>query len=299
MAEPINRFQDICGYLLLRIIDLWLYLCGRKRRRADIPWLISPTGPKDIIGEHWYEQLAEREGLKITASPDAGLMPSFEGLRGPSFDPDKVAAEVRDFYEHTARYTLEAWSEVTLLMRFFLWGLVTFASRRMQQLNFPVSSMELASGMSSEVLELTDHDGKRVYTGWLRRMKATGMVLYAGIYTIGRVPRHDSPCVKVSFPVPLGSSTVFLRPEALPDGSFKLISEGKRFGDSGFYRFVERGNDHYQVRYLSTLHEVFHVFVDREGVLRTGHSIRYLGLPVMRLHYKITPAKTAISARQS
>jgi hypothetical protein len=73
----------------------------------------------------------------------------------------------------------------------------------------------------------------------------------------------------------------------LPDGSFKLISQGRRFGDSGFYRLVERGNAHYQVRYLSTLHEIFHVYVDKEGVLRTDHSIRYLGLPVMRLHYKI------------
>ncbi len=294
--RPINRFQDICGWLLLRVIDAWLYLCGRKRRKGDVPWLVCPTGPADRIGEHWYEQLAQRENLQISAAPNAGLLPSFDALRGPSFDPDQVCPEVRDFYEHTARYSLEAWSEVTIPMRFFLWGLVTFASRRMQQLNFPVSSMELASGMSSEVIELTDAGGKRVYTGWLRRMKSTGLVLYAGIYTVGRVPGHDSPCVKVSFPVPLGSSTVFLRPEVLPDGSFKLISQGCGFGDSGFYRLVERGADYYQVRYLSTLHEVFHVYVDKEGVLRTDHGIRYLGLPVMRLHYKITPAKTAATA---
>jgi hypothetical protein len=286
--QPISRFQDVCGWSLLRAIDVWLYLCGRKVRRADVGWLICPTGPKDRIGDQWYEQLAKNEGLKITVSPDAGLLPSFDALRGPSFDPDKVCPAVRDFYEHTARYTLEAWSEVTTLMRFFLWGLVIFASRRMQQLNFPVSSLELASGMSSEVLELSDARGERVYTGWLRRMKSTGMILYAGIYTTGKVPGHDSPCVKVSFPVPTGSSTVFLRPEAMPDGSFKLTSQGRRFGDSGFYRLVERGRDSYQVRYLSTLHEVFHVYVDKEGVLRTDHSIRYLGVPVMRLHYKIS-----------
>lgn len=288
---PINKFQDACGWLLLRAIHAWLFLCGRRHRLADVPWLISPAGPANKIGEHWYEQLAEREHLTICSSSDVGLLPSFDALRGPSFDPDKVSCEVRDFYEHTARYSLEAWSEVTLPMRFFLWGLVTFASRRMQQLNFPVSSMELATGMSSEVIELADGEGKRVYTGWLRRMKSSGLVLYAGIYTTGRVPGHDNPCVKVSFPVPLGSSTVFLRPEALPDGSFKLISHGRRFGDPGFYRLLERGAEHYQVRYLSTLHEIFHVYVDKEGVLRTDHNIRYLGLPVMRLHYKITPVR--------
>jgi hypothetical protein len=157
----------------------------------------------------------------------------------------------------------------------------------MQQLNFPISSMELAGGMTSEIIELSEPDGRRKYTGWLRRMKKNGFVIYAGIYTHGTVPGYDSPCVKVSFPVPKGSSTVFLRPEALPDGSFKLVSQGRGFGDPGFYRLIERGPDDYQVRYLKTLHEVFHVYVDNEGVLRTDHNIRYLGLPVMRLHYKI------------
>jgi hypothetical protein len=286
-----TRIQNIIGSLLVKCIDTWLYLCGRKIRRADVPWLISPTGPSDRIGEHWYAQLAANEGLTIEVSRESGLVACFDDLAGLSFDPNAVCRQVRDFYEHTARYSLEAWSEVTIPMRVFLWGLVTFASRRMQQLNFPVSSLELASGMSSEVIELAEAGGRRVYTGWLRRMKSSGLVLYAGLYSTAVVPGHDSPCVKVSFPVPRGSSTVFLRPQAAPDGSFRLISQGRRFGDSGFYRLVERDARHYQVRYLRTLHEEFHVYLDPEGVLRTDHSIRYLGLPVMRLHYKIVPVR--------
>lgn len=287
MSQALSAIHDFCGLLLLRFIDLWLYTCGRRRRRADVPWLVCPTGPPDRIGDRWYEQLAAAENLILKPSADSGLIPDWNALRGPSFDPDKIHPAILDFYQHTSRYSLEAWSEVTILMRFFLWGLVTFASRRMQQLNFPVSSMELAGGMTSEVLELTDAAGHRKYTGWLRRMKKNGYVIYAGIYTTGAVPGYDGRCVKVSFPVPKGSSTVFLRPEAQPDGSFKLISHGRGFGDPGFYRLVERGADFYQVRYLKTLHEMFHVYVDNEGVLRTDHSIRYLGLPVMRLHYKI------------
>jgi len=287
MAETLGSIHDLCGLLLQQFIDLWLYTCGRRHRRSDVPWMVCPTGPPDRIGEHWYEQLAASENLTLKISTGSGLVPDWNDLRGPSFDPNAVHPAIRDFYEHTSLYHLEAWSEVSLLMRFFLWGLVTFASRRMQQLNFPVSSMELAGGMSSEIIELTDSNGRRKYTGWLRRMKKNGYVIYAGIYTTGTVPEYDGRCVKVSFPVPRGSSTVFLRPEALPDGSFKLISQGKQFGDSGFYRLIERGRDFYQVRYLKTLHEVFHVYVDGEGVLRTDHSIRYLGVQVMRLHYKI------------
>jgi len=296
MAEALSAIHDFCGLLLLRFIDLWLYTCGRRHRRSDVPWLVCPTGPPDRIGDRWYEQLAASENLTLKVSTESGLIPNWNDLRGPNFDPDKVHPAILDFYQHTSRYTLEAWSEVTLFMRFFLWGLVTFASRRMQQLNFPIASMELAGGMTSEVIELTDAAGHRKYTGWLRRMKKNGYIIYAGIYTTGAVPGFEGRCVKVSFPVPKGSSTVFLRPEAQPDGSFRLISHGRGFGDPGFYRLVERGPECYQVRYLSTLHEVFHVYVDAEGVLRTDHNIRYLGLPVMRLHYKIQPARTSAAS---
>src|SRR5205807_1228394 len=90
-----------------------------------------------------------------------------------------------------------------------------------------------------------------------------------------------------SFPLPLGSSTVILRPEAQPDGSFKLISSGARFGDPGFYRMVEVGPDHWRVRYLRTLREVFHVYVDKQGTLRTEHLVRALGFAPLRLHYRM------------
>jgi hypothetical protein len=33
---------------------------------------------------------------------------------------------------------------------------------------------------------------------------------------------------------------------------------------------------------------VFHVYVDAEGVLRTDHDVFFLGLTIIRLHYKMT-----------
>jgi hypothetical protein len=199
---------------------------------------------------------------------------------------------VRDFYEHTSSYRLEAWSEAGLTTRFFLWALTKFVSRRMDQLNFPVSSLELAGGMSSEVLPLIDPDGRQVYTGWLRRLLGSGRVIYTGLYSVQRPAGHPDPCVKVSFPLPRGSSTVFLRPEAQPDGSFKLISSGSRFGEPGFYRMVEAGPDHWRVRYIRTLREYFHVYIDPQGTLRTAHTVRFLGLTILRLHYKLERART-------
>lgn len=202
-------------------------------------------------------------------------------------DAPRIRPEIRDFYEHTSGYRLEAWSEAPLPTRLFLWALTRFVSRRMDQLNFPVSSLELAGGMTSEVLPMIDADGRRHFTGWLRRVAASERVIYTGLYSVQRPVGYRDPCVKVSFPVPFGSSTVFLRPEGQPDGSFKLISSGARFGEPGFYRMVEVDDAHWRVRYIRTLRELFHVYVDKHGALRTDHTVRFLGLTPLRLHYKL------------
>ena len=56
----------------------------------------------------------------------------------------------------------------------------------MDQLNFPVSSLELAGGMTSEVLPMVGPGGERVYTGWLRRLADHDRVIYTGLYSVGR-----------------------------------------------------------------------------------------------------------------
>jgi hypothetical protein len=269
-------------------IRLWVRATGRRVRKQSAPWLECPMGPPGRIGAEFYAYLAERDCLQIKPSPDAGLLPSFDALKGADFDSCAVHPAIRDFYEHTACYRLEAWSEAGMVSRLFLWLLTRFVSRSMDQLNFPVSSLELAGGMTSEVLPLVENaTGSRVFTGWLRRLAVTERVIYIGLYSIERPPNSPNPCVKVSFPLPYGSSTVFLRPEAQPDGSFKLISSGARFGDPGFYRMVETDATTWKVRYLRTLRELFHVYVDQEGILRTEHSVRFAGIQVLRLHYKM------------
>jgi hypothetical protein len=276
-------------------IRQWVRLTGRRVARESAPWLECPLGPPGRIGAEFYEHLAARQELAIERAPDAGLLPRFDALGGDGFDPAKVHPQIRDFYEHTSAYRLEAWSEAAVSTRVFLWALTTFVSRRMDQLNFPVSSLELAGGMTSEILPMRRPGGEHVYTGWLRRLAASDRVIYTGLYSVQQPPRYPGPCVKVSFPVPLGSSTVFLRPEAQPDGAFKLISSGSRFGDPGFYRMIESGADHWCVRYIRTLRETFHVWVDRQGILRTDHIVRFLGFAPLRLHYKMERVRPAAS----
>ena len=301
-AEPANEsrslLSSLIGFLLQTGISLWVRTTGKSIRDAEEPWLQCPLGERGRIGTGIYERIAGEENLQIRVPPGAGLIPDFNALRGPTFNPETIHPSIRHFYEHAATYHLEVWTEVSLLGRFFLWLLVEFISRRMDQLNFPISSLEVARGMSSEVVQLIEPASNHVkYTGWLRRLKSSGHVIYAGLYSTVRVPGEADPCVKVTFPCD-GSANVYLRPVAHADGSFGLDSSGSAWGRSGFYRIVRSSAGHRRVRYVKTLHELFHVYVDNEGVLRTEHTISFLGLTIIRLHYKMTLAPSRENTTQ-
>ena len=193
---------SVLGLVLQVCIEWLVRLTGRRIRKVDAPWLNCVLGKPGIIGSGVYQRIAEEEKLDLSQPADAGLIPDFEALRGPSFNPDRVDPRVRHFYEHAALYKLEVWSEVYFAGKFVLWLLVEFISRRMDQLNFPISSLEVAKGMTSEIVQLREQGtGKLAYTGWLRRFRSTGKVIYAGLYSTSLVPGEADPCVKVTFPV--------------------------------------------------------------------------------------------------
>jgi hypothetical protein len=247
-----------------------------------------------------YNDIAAAENLEQRRSPTAGLLPSFDDLRSDRFDSSRIDPRIRDFYERTAAYDLDAWSQVGALARPLLWGLVTLVSRRMDQLVFPLSPLELSGGMSNEIVEFIDKaTGKRVYTGWRRTLLRNHSIIYAGLYSTTVPPRYGRPCVRVTFPVRRGSAAVILRPEAQDDGSLKLIAVGNGFGDPGFYRIVSTAPNRWSVRYLPQLHENFHVYAPPDGTLRTEHRIRILGAPVLTLHYKMPMAKTPMAKTEA
>jgi hypothetical protein len=284
----VGAVHALISFCLEGGIHLWVKLTGRLLRKSDVPWLASPLGGKERIGTGIYERVAQAEGLLIRTPSNAGLLENFNVLRGPNFNPEAVHPNIRHFYEHAAEYQLEVWSEVSATGRFFLWLLVEFISRRMDQLNFPISSLEVAKGMTSEVVQLVEPaTGKVVNTGWLRRLKSSGRVIYAGLYSATQLPDEAGPCVKVTFPC-RGGANVYLNPVVHPDGSFGLVSSGSAFGRTGFYRLIDGGPNHYIVRHVRSLRELFHVYVDEESGLRTDHTVFFLGLSIIRLHYKLT-----------
>lgn len=278
----------IGAFIIYRLIALF----GRTRRWSDVPWLAGPLGGA-VIGDAPYRAVAEREGLTIERQArDGGLVPDCAMLRGERFDPSQLHPAVRDFYEHTASFAMDVWSTTYFPANVALFLLVTTISRQVEQLNFPLSPLDTALGMSSEIISLRKPDGSVRYTGWFRTLPGA-RVLYTGFYMVERMPAEEGQCVKVVFPMPNGNATVVLRPAVGDDGSLTLDSSGGRFGGAGFYRVDARGEDRARVWHIKTLKEHFHVYVDERGVLRCDHAIRFLGLPVLRLHYKMTKAAPA------
>jgi hypothetical protein len=268
-----------------------LFLCfmlGRRIDRSSVPWLDGPTGPPRI-GAAFHRSVAAEAGLEIKTGGDLGLLPDCALLDGGGFDSSRLHASVSAFYEHTSRYHLDVWSQWSPLFWPFGWALINFVSRRMEQLNFPMYPLETARGMTSEVEQLVEPSGRVAFTSWLRRNRGSGMVIYSGLYSTASPP-GGVPCVKTVFPVVRGNATVLLRPENQPDGSLKLISSGRRFGDPGFYRITEAGPGRIRVWYVRGFTEVFHVYPDSDGSVRTDHFVRWWGLSVLHLHYHITEA---------
>jgi hypothetical protein len=285
--ESLGPIRGLIAAIGATFISLLIHVFGRVVRESSAPWLSGPVG-SDYIGDKPYEEAAARENLELVRRASAGgLIPDFRVLDGAGFCVDRVRPEVRDFYEHTATYRMEMWSGTSFPGNIGLWLLVTTISRKVNQLNFPLSALDSAKGMDSEIVLLKQPDGAVRYAGWYRRLVDTGRTIYTGFYMTTRVPHCANPCVKVVFPMPNGNATVILRPSLDQDGHFRLASKGQRFGDAGFYRVQRIDADRMRVWRVTTLHEEFRVYVDDDGVLRCDHAVRFLGLPILQLHYRI------------
>jgi len=270
------------------ITQRWVQLTGKRVNLSDCPWLEGPVGDVELIGSAFFRRLAEKKNLEFVADgPGRGLIADFSRLRGPAFNPNSVDARVVSFYEKTADFEFDIWSEWCGAFRPFGGALAAIFSRRLQQLNVPLSPLDTKLGITSDVVQLKERSGRVVYTAWVRDVVATQRTLYAGSYSVCNVPGYPGPCVKVVFPLPNGSAIVIMRPESSPDGSFTVRSAGVRFGDPGFYFFVEEKPGRGWARHVRTLKETIRVYTDAQGTLRADHDLWIWRTRFLRLHYRM------------
>lgn len=269
----------------------WWRLVGRPvDLEAAHRWLSAPISGPGPIGSAWLAAEADRIGGWLDHGvPEAGLLPSTSVLDGATFRAADLDPVVRDFYERTASWRMEVWTQWSALFQPAGELISRLFGRRVQQLALPTRALDVAHGIDSQVVRLLDADGRQVAAGWLRTLAATGEFVYSGCYSVRRLPGSDQPSVHVSFPLESGNVQVFLRPSVERDGSLILSSPAGPFGSDGAYVVVRaHGGRFYAARI--PLHERFHVYRDRRGVLRTDHELRLYRARVLHLHYRLDPA---------
>jgi hypothetical protein len=280
---------DARGHLVDWSTQRWVQFTGRRVSLADCPWLDGPVGTPTGVGREFFHAYAAQHALRLEHDQPSGLVEEFECLAGPEFDAVAVSPAVARFYERTSDYELDAWSHWCGAFRPFGWALAMLFSRRLEQLNVPLSGLDTSRGMTSEVLPLVEAaTDKVVFTAWVRELLGTGRLIYAGAYSTCEVPGHRGRCVRVVFPLPNGNAIVIMRPLAHADGSLSLVSAGRQFGSPGFYFTVHGQGGVVWARYLRALRESIHVY-ESDGELRADHVLSLCGATFLRLHYRLRP----------
>jgi len=292
-TEQIGPFRTLIALVGATFIRGLIWMFGRVVRVSAEPWLVGPVG-NDYIGDQPYEELARRENLTLHRNAgEGGLLPSVHALDGPSFQAAGLKPEIRRFYEHTANHRMDIAGTSFFPGNIGLWLLVTTLSRKVNQLNFPLHALSTAREIDSEIVLLKDANEQIRHVGWYRRLGTEARALYTGFYMTQKVPQFENPCVKVVFPMPNGNATVILRPSLDKDGNLRLSSKGTQFGDAGFYRVERLDEDRLRVWRVSTLHEEFFVYLDAHQALRCDHTVCFLGMRVLNLHYRIDRKSSA------
>ncbi len=281
------------GDLVDWVTQRWVVITGRRIALADAPWLSGPSGSTRGIGADFFARWGESNGMRVLPpAPDDGLVAGVSALAGPGFDPAAVHPAIDDFYAHTAAFDLRIESRWSGPFRAFGWLIARLFARRLAQLNMPLSNRELRGGFESRIVRLADAEGRVRHTAWVRTAVETGRPAFVGEYGTVEIPGHAGPCIKVVFPLPNGNAIIVLRPRVDANEGFSLVSDGRRFGDPGFYFTVLADPGEVWVRYVRTMKESLSLSVN-DGAIEASHRFRVFGLPFLELRYAIARKSSA------
>jgi hypothetical protein len=282
-ASTVLAYRSLSA-LLFR--DVQVSLLAERVPAAELPFVVPRPARSRYVGTTYVRELAEELGARYTAdAPDTGIVASLDALAGPGLDPDQVDPLVREFYEHTTRFALD------IVPRWRLWvrpGYLLYRSvvaRPLGQASLPMNQRDAQRGIRSRIDTITGVDGAVSVRGWIRSFADDDEPIMLGIYT---TYTHDA-CgyVSVGFPVPEGSFTATLRPQARLDRGLTLTSR-VHDGQAGHYlTYVDTAADELTALAVHGFEEQLDVFVD-DGVLRAEHAFWVFGFPFLTLHYRIS-----------
>ncbi|MGI5170224.1 hypothetical protein ACQEU3_38310 [Spirillospora sp. CA-253888] len=266
-------------------------LLAERVRAEDLPFVVPRESKTRYVGTGYVRALAETlGGHYVEDAPDVGIVASLDELRGPDFDPADVDPQVREFYEHTARFTLDIVPKWRLWVRpgYLLYR--TLVARPLGQASVPMNQREAQRGVRGRIDTITTKDGAETVRGWIRSFTDTDEPIYIGIYT---TYRHEGRgYVSVGFPLPQASFTATLAPQARPGGGLVLTSRSRLDQPGHYLTHIDP-----DTRDLTAL--AVHGFAERlevythDGELRAEHAFSVFGIPFLVLHYRMHPKSPA------
>lgn len=266
--------------------DPQVSLLAERVPAADLPFVVPLAARTRYVGTGYVRDLAAAIGGDFRAdAPDVGIVASFDELAGPGFDPAVVDPRVREFYEHTTRFSLD------IVPRWRLWvrpGYLLYRSllaRPLGQANVPMNQRETQRGIRSRIDTISpEGDGVVGIRGWIRSFADTDEPIYVGIYT---TYRHEGRgYVSVGFPLPQASFTATLVPEPRPDGGLVLTSRSDLDQPGHYLTHIHPESGALTTLAVHGFAERLDVYV-RDGALRAEHAFWVFGLPFLVLHYHI------------
>jgi hypothetical protein len=268
--------------------DAQVSLLAERATAAELPFVVPLEARSRYVGTGYVQALAEvLGGTYVRDAPDVGIVASLDELAGPDLDPSAVDPRVREFYEHTTRFTLDIVPEWRAWVRpgYLLYRYAV--ARPLGQANVPMNQREALRGVRSRIDTIdTDGDGVADVRGWIRSYAATDDPIYVGIYTTYRTEGRG--WVSVGFPLPQASFTATLAPRARPGGGLLLTSRTDLDHAGHYLTYVDAGTRALTTLAVHGFSEELDVHV-RNGELRADHAFWVFGLPFLVLRYRILP----------
>jgi hypothetical protein len=274
----------VLAALLFR--DAQVSLLAERVPAEALPFVVPLPSRTRYVGTGYVRELAAAQGGTYVAdSPDMGIVASLDGLTGPQFDPSQVDPRVREFYEHTTRFSLDIVPEWRLWVRpgYLLYR--TLVARPLGQASLPMNQREALRGIRSRIDTVIPAGSDAVSVrGWIRSFADNDEPIYVGIYTTYR--REGRGYVSVGFPLPQASFTATLLPRPRPGGGLTLTSRGGDDQSGHYLTYIDPTTGELTSLAVHGFAEHLDVYVE-EGELRAAHAFWVVGFPFLVLHYRI------------
>jgi hypothetical protein len=266
--------------------DAQVSLLAERVAAEDLPFVVPREARSRYVGTGYVRDLAEVLGGRYVAdAPDVGIVASVAELAGPEFDPAGLDPLVREFYEHTTRFTLDIVPQWRLWVRpgYLLYR--TVVARPLGQANVPMNQRETQRGIRSRIdtIALPGSDDVAI-RGWIRSFTDTDEPIYVGIYTTYRYGGRGY--VSVGFPLPQASFTATLLPRARPGGGLVLTSRGDTDQPGHYLAYIDPASRDLTVLAVHGFAERLDVYT-RDGELLAEHAFSVFGFPFLVLHYRM------------